>query len=191
MDSNGRTRAIATSKFQPTYARRAFPCFDEPSFKVGPTANKSNVSLHNLAICITQSTFNTTLVRPSGDGYIALSNMPEASAVPDSPSPGETEVTFEKSVPMVSYLAIFVVCDFEHLESNTPENNIPFRSANANVYENLYRFDLNEPPTYFDFRYRRVYGTSTQVKERLNYAVDVGRSITDYYWDYFAVSRVE
>ena len=38
---------------------------------------------------------------------------------------------------------------------------------------------------------RRVYGTSTQVKERLNYAVEVGRSITDYYWDYFGVSRLE
>ena len=30
----GENRAMATSKFQPTYARRAFPCFDEPSFKV-------------------------------------------------------------------------------------------------------------------------------------------------------------
>ena len=48
-------RKIATSKFQPTYARRAFPCFDEPSFK---------------------STFKTTLIRPSDGGYIALSNMP-------------------------------------------------------------------------------------------------------------------
>ena len=76
-----------------------------------------------------QSTFSTTLVRPSGDGYIALSNMPEASSVADSPSAGMTEVTFEKSVPMVSYLAIFVVCDFEYLESNTPEKNIPFRSV--------------------------------------------------------------
>ena len=45
---------IATSKFQPTYARRAFPCFDEPSFK---------------------STFTVTLIRPS-EKYIALSNMP-------------------------------------------------------------------------------------------------------------------
>eukprot|EP00094_Tigriopus_californicus_P000336 TCALIF_00325-PA protein Name:"Similar to Enpep Glutamyl aminopeptidase (Mus musculus)" AED:0.47 eAED:0.47 QI:0/-1/0/1/-1/1/1/0/180 len=44
VDSNGKERAIATSKFQPTYARRAFPCFDEPSFK---------------------STFNITVVRPS------------------------------------------------------------------------------------------------------------------------------
>ena len=53
-------RFIATSKFQPTFARRAFPCFDEPSFK---------------------STFSTTLVRPSGDGYIALSNMPAEVSV--------------------------------------------------------------------------------------------------------------
>ena len=30
----GKKHAMATSKFQPTYARRAFPCFDEPSFKV-------------------------------------------------------------------------------------------------------------------------------------------------------------
>ncbi|KAK3890035.1 hypothetical protein Pcinc_005999 [Petrolisthes cinctipes] len=50
----GEKRSIATSKFQPTDARSAFPCFDEPSFK---------------------STFTTTLVRPS-TGYIALSNMP-------------------------------------------------------------------------------------------------------------------
>ena len=32
-DEEGRERAIATSKFQPTYARRCFPCLDEPSFK--------------------------------------------------------------------------------------------------------------------------------------------------------------
>jgi aminopeptidase N len=46
-------RKIAASKFQPTYARQAYPCFDEPGFK---------------------STFKVRLVRPR-DGYIALSNM--------------------------------------------------------------------------------------------------------------------
>lgn len=49
-------RKIATSKFQPTYARQAFPCFDEPQMKAH---------------------FNVTLVRPTGDGYHALSNMNE------------------------------------------------------------------------------------------------------------------
>ncbi len=32
-NASGKKRYIATSKFQPTYARRCFPCIDEPSFK--------------------------------------------------------------------------------------------------------------------------------------------------------------
>ena len=47
---------MASTHFEPTYARYAFPCFDEPSWK---------------------TTFIVTLVRPTGDGYIALSNMPQ------------------------------------------------------------------------------------------------------------------
>lgn len=47
-------RFIATSKFEPTYARLAFPCFDEPQLK---------------------SKFKISLTRPSDKNYIALSNM--------------------------------------------------------------------------------------------------------------------
>lgn len=47
-------RLIATSKFEPTYARQAFPCFDEPAFK---------------------AEFTIKLVHPTGDCYSALSNM--------------------------------------------------------------------------------------------------------------------
>ena len=57
------SRTIATSKFEPTYARRAFPCMDEPSYK---------------------STFGVTLVRPKDDGYVAYSNMPEEVNLVDS-----------------------------------------------------------------------------------------------------------
>ena len=91
-NAQGEKVPIATSKFQPTHARKAFPCFDEPSFK---------------------STFSTKLVRPS-EKYIALSNMPEEGAEADKPNPGLTVVTFKRSVPMVTYLACFIVCDFQY-----------------------------------------------------------------------------
>lgn len=135
-NSKGDRIPIATSKFQPTYARRAFPCFDEPSFK---------------------STFTVTLVRPS-DRYIALSNMPVDNEMPNNPSKGYTEVKFEKSVPMVTYLACFIVCDFEYEEKLTEIHKTKFR----------------------------VYATPEQ-KERLKYALDIGANITDYFENYFEI----
>ena len=86
--TNGRGEKvpIATSKFQPTYARRAFPCFDEPSFK---------------------STFTVTLVRPT-DGYIALSNMPVKTNYTNQPSQGLTEVKVFNHDWILLYLTIIM-----------------------------------------------------------------------------------
>ncbi|KAK4308314.1 hypothetical protein Pmani_019995 [Petrolisthes manimaculis] len=103
-DENGQERGLATTKFEPTYARRAFPCMDEPSFK---------------------STYNITVVKPTLE-YIALSNMPVMNEEIDMPSPGLTEVTFEKSVPMVTYLVCFIVCDFTYKET-IMSSGMPFR----------------------------------------------------------------
>ncbi|KAG7172427.1 Glutamyl aminopeptidase-like 3 [Homarus americanus] len=103
-DQSGNRRGLATTKFEPTYARRAFPCFDEPSFK---------------------STYKITIVRPS-DGYIALSNMPVMEEVEGTPARGLTEVVFNKSVPMVTYLVCFIVCDFTYKEK-VMSSGMPFR----------------------------------------------------------------
>ena len=65
---------------------------------------------------------------------------------------------FAKSVPMVSYLVCFIVCDFSYQEKYTKAHNTKFR----------------------------VYSTPTQ-NTRLEYAVDIGANITDYFEDYFGV----
>lgn len=133
----GKKRYIATTKFQPTFARRAFPCYDEPSFK---------------------STFEVSLVKPSNDDYIALSNMPVQTVAEDQPSLGFSTVSFVKSVPMVTYLACFIVCDFSYIE-HTTDRGVVFK----------------------------VYAPSDRL-EAMSYAGDVGANITDYFENYFNVT---
>lgn len=80
---------LATSKFQPSDARKAFPNFDEPRFK---------------------STFKLT--QKHWNNFTALSNTPvESISVIDSTW---SETTFQKTVNMSSYLVCFIVCDFEY-----------------------------------------------------------------------------
>ncbi|XP_050428008.1 glutamyl aminopeptidase-like isoform X3 [Adelges cooleyi] len=95
---------IATSKFEPTYARLAFPCFDEPQLK---------------------SKFKISLIRPSSNNYIALSNMNQESEEPNVPSNGLTSVNFANTVPMSTYLACFIVCDFQSLEPVIADQGFP------------------------------------------------------------------
>lgn len=92
---------MASTSFQPTYARRAFPCFDEPSFR---------------------STWTVSVVRPST--FIALSNMPEESTAKNKPQNGFDTVTFQKSVSMVSYLVAIIICEFKHIEERISDNFI-------------------------------------------------------------------
>uniref|UniRef100_A0A182LS53 glutamyl aminopeptidase n=1 Tax=Anopheles culicifacies TaxID=139723 RepID=A0A182LS53_9DIPT len=103
------TRKIATSKFEPTFARQAFPCFDEPHLK-------AEYTIH--------------MIHPSGDGYEALSNMNVSEVVANEPAAGLTTTTFERSVKMSTYLVVFIVSDFVYKDVLiTPEhgNTFPLR----------------------------------------------------------------
>ncbi|KAL7300763.1 hypothetical protein TKK_0006740 [Trichogramma kaykai] len=91
------TRTIATSKFEPTYARRAFPCFDQPEFK---------------------AQFSIKLIHPRENCYSALSNMNVKSIDVGKPSEELTTVTFADSVPMSTYLVCFIVSDFVGVTKN-------------------------------------------------------------------------
>eukprot|EP00794_Sanderia_malayensis_P004789 gene4789-5416_t len=91
---NGEFRTVATSHFEPTDARRGFPCLDEPDFK---------------------ATFHIRIVHSAA--YTALSNMP----VKDTKTVGQGKIedTFQPSVKISTYLVAFAIVDFKYKESKT------------------------------------------------------------------------
>lgn len=90
------------TKFEPVTARRVFPCFDEPSFKVA---------------------WRLTLHFP--DGLRAFSNTPPVSEERES---GGRVVRFAETKPLPTYLVAFAVGPFDVVETKpVGMNRIPSR----------------------------------------------------------------
>ncbi|KAG6821168.1 hypothetical protein H0H93_005388 [Arthromyces matolae] len=110
---DGQKKAYALTQFEPTEARRAFPCWDEPLLK---------------------ATFGITLI--SRADTVSLSNMPAVSEKVFSPAaskpnahPDLTKLyasldntwkitEFQPTPPMSTYIVAFANGHFEHLESS-------------------------------------------------------------------------
>ena len=100
-DDDGDERVIATTQFESTNARRAFPCWDEPDLK---------------------AVFEVTLVVP--EDLMAVSSGAEINSQPAGN--GRREVTFAPTMEMSTYLLAFIVGPLEATES-VDVNGTPLR----------------------------------------------------------------
>ncbi|XP_065165053.1 endoplasmic reticulum aminopeptidase 1-like isoform X2 [Atheta coriaria] len=135
-NENGDTRFLATTHFEPTYARAAFPCFDEPQlkakFKMSIFRDRFHIALFNMPVVTTEDVgfyMGTGLLRDD----------------------------FKESVEMSTYLVAFVICDYEHVNTNSD------RGFPVTVYT---------PPTFTSQAF---------------FALNITTHIMDYYADFFMV----
>jgi len=99
---NDETKYMATTHFEATSARKAFPCFDEPRFR---------------------ATFDISVARLPGQ--TALSNMPKISTSdPDMAIGGRVWDDFDTTPSMPTYLVAFMVHELSQVPTSKSNINI-------------------------------------------------------------------
>ncbi len=116
IDIDGTTQTIATTQFEATDARRAFPCWDEPDFK---------------------ATYAVTLIVDSDLTAISNGAVMESKDLGN----GKLQVTFAETIPMSTYLVAFVVGPFE-LTDPVVVDGVPLRIASIKGKGHLTDFGL-------------------------------------------------
>lgn len=88
-DANGQEKILASTQFESTDARRAFPCWDEPAHK---------------------AVFQSTLVVDEHLTAISNTSIVRETTLPGT---GKKEVVFAATIKMSTYLVAFIVGEFE------------------------------------------------------------------------------
>jgi puromycin-sensitive aminopeptidase len=124
-DTDGEEQVIATTQFEATDARRAFPCWDEPEHK---------------------AVFGVTLVVE--EGLAALSNASEIERHPMAD--GKVAVRFADTMKMSTYLVAFIVGPLDVTEA-VDVNGTPLRVAYPRGKGHLTTFALEVGAFCLDF----------------------------------------
>ncbi|XP_026755315.2 aminopeptidase N-like isoform X1 [Galleria mellonella] len=136
-NSQQEVKKLGVTQFEPTSARAAFPCFDEPAFK---------------------AKFEISIAHPTN--ITALSNMKVATeeAIPDRP--GWQWTHFDRSVNMSTYLVAYVLSDFKSLETSyVSKDNItkPIRVWTRPELIDNAKYAINITPRLLDY-YEDLFG---------------------------------
>jgi puromycin-sensitive aminopeptidase len=134
-DPSGKTHTVATTQFESTDARRAFPCWDEPEFK---------------------ASYKVTLV--VNQNLTAISNAQVESELPSPNLKGKKEVVFAETIPMSTYLVAFIIGEFEATEpvdAGTPLRvvHVPGKGELAHFAKQIGVFSLKFFAGYYGLPY--------------------------------------
>jgi puromycin-sensitive aminopeptidase len=134
-NAHGQEKTLATTQFESTDARRAFPCWDEPALK---------------------AVFQITLV--IDEGLTAISNARVTRETP-LPGTGKKEVVFADSMKMSTYLVAFIVGEFEASDPVTVGEAplrvwaVPGKRQLTNFGREIGRASLDHFSRYYDIPY--------------------------------------
>src|ERR1700722_6860530 len=132
-DASGKAHVAATTQFESTDARRAFPCWDEPELK---------------------ASYKVTLVIDESLAAISNGGQESERKLPG----GKKEVVFKETIRMSTYLVAFIVGEFDATapgDAGTPLRavHVPGKSNLTNFAKEIGAFSLKYFANYYGLPY--------------------------------------
>ena len=134
-DSNGQEKRLASTQFESTDARRAFPCWDEPAFK---------------------AVYQVNLIVDEKLTAISNARATREMALPES---GKKKIVFADTIKMSTYLVAFIVGEFEATEPAAVGQAllrvcaVPGKKHLAGFAVDIGKFSLEHFSRYYDVPY--------------------------------------